>query len=400
MKKITHRTGRYRLYPNKKQERILLDHCKASLLVQNKCIELAKADQKLDVKPDFGKYQRNFKLWRGDGIGFEDERYFDENGENWAVDLLRKTQARALYYVPQRIKANFFTKGGGSRLGFRRLKDASSFQTDQMKLVVNEDNPKKSHLELSNPQEKGMLIKIKLHHLYEDRILKSLVITHQASQWHACMIFEGDTVPDPQPINENSCTVGLDCGVKDHLIDNLNNTHNIELDRKLEARIQRVQQKLSRCKRGSNNRKKIKERLGKLKAKQARKNNYQRHHITKSLVENNDGIAIEDFKSKQIVTKLSSDRSKLKKQRSSTNKKLLLGAPHEIINQLAYKCEDKGKIFKKIPARNTTRTCSECGHIQEGLSLSDREWDCGGCSHHHFRDQNAAQNIRKAAFGD
>ena len=52
-----------------------------SLLVQNKCIELAKADQKLDVKPDFTKYQRNFKLWRGDGIGFEDERYFDENGE-------------------------------------------------------------------------------------------------------------------------------------------------------------------------------------------------------------------------------------------------------------------------------------------------------------------------------
>jgi hypothetical protein len=42
----------------------------------------------------------------------------------------------------------------------------------------------------------------------------------------------------------------------------------------------------------------------------------------------------------------------------------------------------------------STRLCSECGHKNDNLSLSDREWTCPGCETHHFRDFNAALNLR------
>ncbi len=50
------------------------------------------------------------------------------------------------------------------------------------------------------------------------------------------------------------------------------------------------------------------------------------------------------------------------------------------------------KIGKWIPS---TKCCSVCGHKNETLTLSDREWQCPKCHTHLDRDQNAAMNILK-----
>jgi putative transposase len=42
----------------------------------------------------------------------------------------------------------------------------------------------------------------------------------------------------------------------------------------------------------------------------------------------------------------------------------------------------------------SSKTCHECGRINDGLTLADREWDCLGCGAHLDRDLNAALNIR------
>ena len=130
-----------------------------------------------------------------------------------------------------------------------------------------------------------------------------------------------------------------------------------------------------------------------------RKNNYARHHLTKELIDANDGIAVENFESKKIKEKTAKDKTTLKRVRQATNRKLSLGGVGSIIQQLEYKCELHGKTFKKVPAKNTTATCSSCGYINKDLTLADREWTCPECNTFHNRDQNAAQNIQKAAFG-
>jgi transposase len=46
----------------------------------------------------------------------------------------------------------------------------------------------------------------------------------------------------------------------------------------------------------------------------------------------------------------------------------------------------------------SSKQCSECGHINGNLTLSDREWDCPHCGVHHQRDDNAAKNLQREGF--
>lgn len=67
-----------------------------------------------------------------------------------------------------------------------------------------------------------------------------------------------------------------------------------------------------------------------------------------------------------------------------------------LLLKLDYKLKWRGgrlvKIDRWFPS---TKTCSGCGAIQEGLTLSDRTWLCTACGVLHDRDKNAAENIRR-----
>ena len=88
-----------------------------------------------------------------------------------------------------------------------------------------------------------------------------------------------------------------------------------------------------------------------------------------------------------------------KKQTKATNKKLVGGGVAEIISQIQYKSEFEGKTCKMVDPKYTSMTCSNCGFVNESLTLDDREWDCPECGTHLFRDANAAENVRRKAFG-
>ena len=45
----------------------------------------------------------------------------------------------------------------------------------------------------------------------------------------------------------------------------------------------------------------------------------------------------------------------------------------------------------------SSKRCSECGYIFDGLTLKDREWPCSHCGAHHDRDVNAARNLKRLA---
>jgi transposase len=41
----------------------------------------------------------------------------------------------------------------------------------------------------------------------------------------------------------------------------------------------------------------------------------------------------------------------------------------------------------------SSKTCNECGFINQNLTLEDREWTCPKCKVEHDRDYNASVNI-------
>ena len=61
--------------------------------------------------------------------------------------------------------------------------------------------------------------------------------------------------------------------------------------------------------------------------------------------------------------------------------------------RLHSKAAEAGRVVVEVDPRNTSRTCSGCGHIVEGLTLNDRWIDCH-CGLSLDRDHNAAINIR------
>ena len=79
------------------------------------------------------------------------------------------------------------------------------------------------------------------------------------------------------------------------------------------------------------------------------------------------------------------------------------------VNPRCYKCEVTsyylrqkavlyGKEYMKVPAKDTTQTCSGCGHVMKGeekIPLGAEEWTCPVCGIHHLRDYNSARNVLK-----
>lgn len=67
----------------------------------------------------------------------------------------------------------------------------------------------------------------------------------------------------------------------------------------------------------------------------------------------------------------------------------------EFIRQLEYKGKWYGKNIIKIDRfYASSKTCSNCGHKKDELSLDEREWQCSNCNVTHDRDINAANNIK------
>ena len=64
---------------------------------------------------------------------------------------------------------------------------------------------------------------------------------------------------------------------------------------------------------------------------------------------------------------------------------------------LQWTCAKYGKTLLKTGRwKATTKPCSDCGHLNENLTLQDRQWICSECGSHHDRDVNAAINILQA----
>ncbi len=66
---------------------------------------------------------------------------------------------------------------------------------------------------------------------------------------------------------------------------------------------------------------------------------------------------------------------------------------------LEYKCEWYGVNLLKIGRfEPSSKTCSNCGTVNKGLTLKDREWTCVKCNTKYDRDINAAVNIKNFAL--
>ena len=185
--------------------------------------------------------------------------------------------------------------------------------------------------------------------------------------------------------NKERTAVGIDLGVKT-LVTTSDGIKYDKIDiKKEEKRIVKLNRKLAKAKKGSNNYKKLVIKIERENQKIKNKRKYYTHKITKELVKENDIIITETLKVKEMI-----EKGKNKLAKHITNSSL-----SEIIRQLTYKAKWNNKILLQLNTYyESSQICNHCEYKNKKVKdLSVREWECPNCGNKNDRDINASLNI-------
>lgn len=212
-------------------------------------------------------------------------------------------------------------------------------------------------------------------------VIKTITISRRPSgKWFVA--FSCDKAPI-NPLPKTGGSVGIDVGCESFLTDS--NGDKVENPRwldKSQSLLEFRQQTLSRKTRGSSRRRKARVQVARLHEKIANQRRDFHFKTALKLVRENDAICIEKMNG------WSTDWRKL-------NRSMRDVAWFGFFSILKAKATEAAREIVEVPARNTSRTCSGCGYVQD-MPLEQREFRCLACSLVLHRDHNAALNIFRA----
>lgn len=187
----------------------------------------------------------------------------------------------------------------------------------------------------------------------------------------------------PAPLPETGDSVGIDFGISRlATLSNGERVSNPKHGAKWQRRLAFYQKRLARATKGSKRRMKVKRHVARIHEKIANSRSDTLHKLSTDLVTRFDVICVEDLNLRGMVKNHSLARS------------LHDASIGTAIRMIEEKAERYGKTVVKIDRwYPSSKTCSACGHIQESMPLSVRDWTCPSCDTRHDRDINAAVNI-------
>lgn len=225
--------------------------------------------------------------------------------------------------------------------------------------------------------------------------VKSAVVSRTADRWFVALSVE---VPDVVLPRKSHAVVGVDLGIKtlatvsDAAGEYRRDVPNPRPGRKLAAKRRRLAKAMCRKqgpapgKKPSANFIKARRALARLDARIADIRIDATHKATTDLCRTCSGIVLEDLSVRGMLA----------------NHKLAGSIADAGFSEFRRQVEYKAKRYActvTIAPRffPSSKTCSSCGHIHEGLTLKDRVWTCPACGTVHERDPNAAMNLASLA---
>ena len=182
---------------------------------------------------------------------------------------------------------------------------------------------------------------------------------------------------------ETNDAVGIDLGIKNFAICSDGTIYpNMKFYEKSLRKLKISQRKLSKKKKGSNNRDKARLKVSKIYKKVKNQRNDYQHKISRELADKFKVICLETLKVKNMVK-----NRRLSKSISDVSW-------NSFISKLEYKVtENQGYLVKIDKFYPSSKTCSNCGCVKDKLSLSERTYKCNECGFTIDRDLNASINI-------
>ena len=266
---------------------------------------------------------------------------------------------------------NFFRGAGYPRFQGRNRYDSFTYPGSGFEIT---DDGK---LKLSKIGE----IKLKQHRPMEGKI-KTCTIKRDVDQWYVSFACEVEL----QPLDKTGKSIGIDVGLESLI--SLGTGEKIpppKYLRESEKKLIKAQRDLSRKKKRSSNRNKARIEVAHIHRHIRNQRKDFNHKLSRTLVNTYDHIVFEKLQIRNMV------------QNHHLAKSILDASWNQLIQFTSYKAEYAGRIVELVNPRNTSKTCSVCGNIQN-MPLSERTYICP-CGNIMDRDVNAAINILNKAVG-
>ena len=363
-----YRTLKVRIYPNKKQEELIIKTFGCVRYVYNYYLDKKKTKYE-ETKESINLYDCSKDL-----TSLKNELIWLKESDAFALQAALENLDEA-YQM-------FFNKLNGYP-NFRSKKD----RRDSYRTKYSNKNIEMFDNYIKLPKLKK--VKYRDKSIVKGKIVHVTISRTRTGKYFAAITYEKEI----EPLRKTGSNVGIDVGIKDFCIfSNGEKKENPKFYQSLEEKLIREQRKLS----------KRREIALKSKKKLSDCKNYQKQRIKVARIHEKIANRREDF-----LQKLSTEIVKnhdiicmedLNVEGMLKNKRLAKSISDvswaEFKEQLSYKAEMYDKELRETDRWfPSSKTCSVCGYIKADLKLKDRVWDCPNCKTHHDRDINAAINI-------
>ncbi|NEO41915.1 MAG: transposase [Moorea sp. SIOASIH] len=225
---------------------------------------------------------------------------------------------------------------------------------------------------------------------FDKKQIKRVRIVRRADGYYVQFCISVDIKEELEP---TGTAVGLDVGLKEFYTDSTGNTEpNPRFYRTGEKRLKFYQRRVSRKKKGSSNRKKAINRLGRHHLKISRQREEHAKRMARCVVRSNDLVAYEDLRVKNLA------------KNHCLAKSINDAGWYQFRKWMEHFGTKFGKVTVAVNPAYTSQNCSNCGEVVK-KSLSTRTHTCKcGCEldrdvpSEPLREHNAAINILKRAL--
>lgn len=348
---------KFRIYPNKEQEKLILKTFGCCRLIYNKGLDMRVNAYKNGKNVNYSQTSAMLT-----NLKKQADFAFLKDVEAGALQQSLRDLDRAYQnFFKKRAKHPKFKNKHNNHQSYRTLSPCVRIVGNYLKL------PKLGYVKIKQSMEVS-------------KINNVTVEKTPTGKYFAVLNVEFE----PEFKQNNGNSIGIDVGLKEFYTDsNGNKVDNPKYLEKSEQKLKREQRRFSRKQKGSKNREKQRIKVARVYEKITnQRNDFLQKESTK-LVRENQTICVEDLNVKGML-----QNHKLAKAISSVSWS-------KFFDMLEYKATWYGNEIIKVPTMYpSSQICNCCGYKNPLVkNLSIRKWVCPECHTKHDRDCNASINI-------
>ncbi len=351
--------------------------------------------RRLDQAIRTGRFVRNsiIKAWMDGGIKSRNDAYayckvLADNPEfPWASQLnsmARQAHAERAWASIERFYRNCKAKTSGKK-GYPQFKKEQVRASVEYKTSGYKLSEDRRYLTFTDGF-KAATFKLwgsRDLHFYQLTQIKRVRVVRRHDGYYAQFLIDHTREENKELTGRQT---GLDVGLTHFYTDSSGEKiDNPRFLRRDEKKLKKLQRRLSRTKKGSKNRIKARNRLGRAHLSVSRRRNDWVCKLAQRVVQSNDLVAVENLKVRNMV------------KNHHLAKSISDAAWYRFREWLEYFGKVHGVPVVAVEPKFTSQNCSNCGE-KVVKTLSTRTHACPHCKYAADRDENAAINILKSAL--